>query len=148
MCPWGESLKPQSFAPLSGDFFCPKLCRKEKSKYRVASALEGDWIPGDNKAPGNMPVRSGGGEPYGKCLESWSLLPHVVALVCECPRLPWAVPPPGITARGILCFPVNPSRGCCSSQPACLQSFSVFLCCVSLSSGIDCFFQRDLLFLI
>lgn len=82
----------------SGDFFCPKLCRKEGSKYSMASALEGDCIPGDSKAPGNMPVHSGGGEPYGKCLESWSLLPRVVALICECLRLSELPGAPGCAA--------------------------------------------------
>lgn len=133
MCLWGEGLKPQGFEPLFGDFFHPKLCRKEESKYSVASALEGDCIPGDSTAPGNMPVQSGGGEPYGKCLESWSLLPHVVALMCQLSEVPGLcrllaslpkafsasqrVPPVAVPALSLL---------------GCLCSFSVFLLCFSL----------------
>lgn len=138
----------------SGDFFCPKLCRKEGSKYSMASALEGDCIPGDSKAPGNMPVHSGGGEPYGKCLESWSLLPRVVALICECLRLSELPGAPGCAASWHHCqrHSLVPSESLpwLFQLSACLAAcrVSLFLCCVSLSSGIDCFFQCDLLFLI
>lgn len=84
MCLLGEGLEIWGFEPdlvIFSDFFHRKLRRKEESKYRAASALVGDCISGDRKAPGYMPVNSGGGEPYGKCLEICSLLPCVAALI-------------------------------------------------------------------
>lgn len=67
-------------------------------KRRVNTALEGDCIPGDCRAPWECGSAEGGGEADGKCLESWSLL--LCALMCECPELPWAEPPP---AKSALC---------------------------------------------
>lgn len=77
---WGFGLDVVIF----GDFFHRKLHQKGESKYRAASVLVGDCISGDREAPGDRPVNSGGGEPYGKCLESCSLLPRVAALICIC----------------------------------------------------------------
>lgn len=65
VCLLGEGLEIWGFEPdleIFGDFFHRKLHGKGESKHRAASALVGDCISGDRKAPEYMPVNSGGGE--------------------------------------------------------------------------------------